>query len=67
LDPIHKYLYFVTDDNTWNISDAIGSTNVCVYVKMKVYDVREVTKPWRELKQGGGFSKNTAINFEEAN
>jgi hypothetical protein len=34
---------------------------------MKVYDVREVTKPWRELKQGGGFSKNTAINFEEAN
>jgi hypothetical protein len=61
-----QYMYFVTDDNTWNISNAIGSTNVCIYAKQKVYDVREVTKPWRELKEDGSFSKNKEIQFREA-
>ena len=59
-----QYLYFVPDDGTWNISDALGSANVGVYVKQDVYDVCQITKAWRELKEDGSWAKNKEIFFE---
>jgi hypothetical protein len=53
-----QYLYHVLSDSTWNISDALGSANVCAYAKQDVFDVCELSKPWKELKEGGGWAKN---------
>jgi hypothetical protein len=55
-----QYLYFATADSTWNISNALGSADVSVYVKQDVYNVCELTKPWKELNPDGRWSKNTA-------
>jgi len=57
-----NHMYFVSADNSWNISDTLGSTDVSLYASQDVTDPMQITLlSWKEGSPGGWIDSKTTM------